>query len=78
MILDLMMKEMDGFQVLRRIKENPRLSAIPVLVVSGKELTREEIDLLARERIVFFPKGTGWKDELIAELHKAVGQKTAQ
>src|SRR5216684_3555490 len=34
-LLDLVMPEMDGFEVLRRIKENPALGDIPVFVVTA-------------------------------------------
>ncbi|HTE90471.1 MAG TPA: response regulator, partial [Terriglobales bacterium] len=41
-LLDLAMPEMDGFEVLRRIKERPTLGNIPVLVLTGKDLTEAE------------------------------------
>ena len=34
-LLDLVMPDMDGFEVLRQIMENPQLRNIPVIVVSG-------------------------------------------
>ncbi|MGL4564486.1 MAG: adenylate/guanylate cyclase domain-containing protein [Halioglobus sp.] len=36
-LLDLMMPEMDGREVLRRIKENPEWRATPVIVISGSQ-----------------------------------------
>lgn len=36
-LLDLLMPEMDGFEVLRQIKENPQLKNIPVIMVSGAD-----------------------------------------
>ena len=33
-ILDLLMPEMDGFQVVRRLKENAHWKAIPILILS--------------------------------------------
>ena len=36
-LLDLMMPEMDGREVLRRIKENPAWRATPVIVISGSQ-----------------------------------------
>jgi signal transduction histidine kinase/CheY-like chemotaxis protein/HAMP domain-containing protein len=37
-LLDLLMPGMDGFGVLRRLRENPEWAALPVLVVTAKQL----------------------------------------
>ena len=36
-ILDIMLPEMDGFEVCRRIKDDPELSHIPVLILTAKK-----------------------------------------
>lgn len=41
-ILDLFMPDMDGFTILEKMRDNPRLRDIPVIVVSGGDLTREQ------------------------------------
>lgn len=41
-ISDLTMPEMDGFVLLERLKNDPELAHIPVVVLSGKSLTAEE------------------------------------
>lgn len=35
-ILELMLSRLDGFEVLRRLKETPRTSNIPIIILSGK------------------------------------------
>ncbi len=35
-ILDIKMPEMDGFQVLKRLKRSPETSSIPVILLTGK------------------------------------------
>lgn len=35
-ILDLMLPDIDGFEVLRRIREQPRFNPIPVIILSAK------------------------------------------
>lgn len=45
-ILDLTMPEMDGFSVLEELKFDPRTKKIPVIVVSAKDITAEELQRL--------------------------------
>jgi CheY-like chemotaxis protein len=42
MVLDLKLPAMTGFALLEKLKEDPRHSSIPVIVYTGKELTRAE------------------------------------
>ena len=42
LILDLFMPEMDGFTILEKMKENTKLRDIPVIVVSGGDLTASQ------------------------------------
>ena len=46
MILDLMMPEVDGFQVLRMVREQERTASLPVLILTAKQVTREEMKFL--------------------------------
>ncbi len=71
-VLDLLMPEMDGFEVLRRIKEDPGLRAIPIFVLTAKDLSERELALLVRETQAHFQKAGPWKEELLAEIHRVV------
>jgi threonine synthase len=42
-LLDLMMPEMDGFTVLSKMKEKQETADIPVIVITAKELTTQEL-----------------------------------
>jgi PAS domain S-box-containing protein len=77
-LLDLIMPEMDGFELLLRMKEDPGLRNIPVLVLTAKDLTDSEIEMLRRETIGLFQKGREWKKQLLADLHRAVGAQAAR
>lgn len=44
--LDIVMPGMDGFQVVRRLQTNEAWKKIPVIIMSGKELTNRERDML--------------------------------
>ena len=55
-LLDLLMPEMDGFEVIQRIKTNPDWSDIPIIVVTAKDLTdadwmslRQRVDKIIRK-----------------------------
>jgi CheY-like chemotaxis protein len=77
-VLDLIMPEMDGFELLLQMKENPGWRSIPVLVLSAKDLTDDEIETLRRETIGLFQKSRDWKKQLLAELRQAVGAQVAR
>lgn len=68
MILDLMMPEIDGFAVLDALKENPRTAPIPVIVVTAKELTKEEKERLQGQIVSLMQKGEFLNDELMDEV----------
>jgi PAS domain S-box-containing protein len=72
-LLDLLMPEVDGFEVLRRIKANEDLRNLPVFVLTAKELTEVDIETLQKETRQFFRKGLAWKEELLRQMQQAVG-----
>jgi CheY-like chemotaxis protein len=45
-IIDLLMPEMDGFTILEKMQAENRLRDIPVIVVSGGDLTTEQKQML--------------------------------
>ena len=53
-LLDLVMPEMDGFEVIQRVKANPRWKDIPIIVVTAKDLTDSDWRFLNRsiDRII--------------------------
>ena len=72
MILDLMMPEMDGFAVLDAIRQQPSTAAMPVIVVTAKELTpAEERRLQGRIRRLM-PKGEFLSEDLLGEIDQAL------
>jgi len=49
-VLDLLMPKMDGFEFLKVVQEDERLSSIPIIVMTGKEPTKEE-QVFLEERV---------------------------
>ena len=66
MVLDLMMPDVDGFGVLQAIRSDTSTAHIPVLVLTAKDLTRDELSRLESNHIQqLIQKGDVDKDELI-------------
>ncbi len=51
LILDLMMPEVDGFEVLRSIREKEETARIPVVILTAKYVTKEELAFLKHNHI---------------------------
>jgi signal transduction histidine kinase/CheY-like chemotaxis protein len=69
MILDLMMPEVDGFAVLQAIREVPRSSKVPVLILTAKHVTRDELSFLKSNNIhQLIQKGDINRDGLLAAV----------
>jgi PAS domain S-box-containing protein len=77
-VLDLLMPEMDGFEVLQKLKSSPQLKSIPVFVATSKDLTLGEVELLKREAFALFNKNLPWKDDLLLQLEKALDYQSRE
>jgi CheY-like chemotaxis protein/two-component sensor histidine kinase len=71
-LLDLMMPGMDGFEVIEHVRGQATLADLPILVMTAKTLTPEEIVLLSRETQALFQKNGSWQQQLIAEVGRVV------
>ena len=67
-ITDLMMPDVDGFDVINTVKADPDLSHIPIVVVTAKELTAKERTLLNGQVEMLLQKGSTLDDALIENL----------
>jgi CheY-like chemotaxis protein len=77
MLLDLMMPEMNGFEVVAELMRNPEWSRIPIVVVTAKELTAEDRKRLSGQVTRVFRKGAFSRDELLAELGRLLEKSAA-
>jgi len=71
-LLDLMMPEMDGFSVLDALKEDPTTAAVPVIVVTAKELTPDEKQRLSGRIHTLMQKGEFLSGDLLEEVQSLV------
>jgi len=73
MILDLMMPEVDGFEVLKVIRSVETTALIPVLILTAKHVTKEELSFLAGNHIFqLIQKGSIGKAELLGAVSNMV------
>jgi PAS domain S-box-containing protein len=71
-VLDLMMPEISGFDVVSVLQENPDTAAIPILVVTAKTITPEDRHKLNGYVMAIMEKSTFDRDHFIAEVRRAM------
>lgn len=69
-IVDLLVPEMNGFEFIMRIKEHPRLHHLPLVVLTAKDLSGQQIELLRRNTKAVFLKAATWQEDLLGQLHR--------
>ncbi|MBM3302276.1 MAG: response regulator, partial [Deltaproteobacteria bacterium] len=75
--LDLMMPQMSGFEVLTRLKADPRTAHIPVIIVTSKKLDDEEHKELAKSASAILSKHASSREQTIRQLRNTL-QKIAE
>ncbi|MFT3892807.1 MAG: substrate-binding domain-containing protein [Anaerolineales bacterium] len=74
-LLDLQMPEMDGFEVLEKVRANARTKNTPVIVVTGQALTEAEMARLNRGVASVLEKGLFNLDETVAHISLALERR---
>jgi HAMP domain-containing protein/CheY-like chemotaxis protein/GAF domain-containing protein len=67
LVLDLGLSDMSGFDLLEKVKETPRLAQIPVIVYTGKELSKKQETELRRLAETIIIKDVKSPDRLLDE-----------
>ena len=76
-VLDLMMPEVSGFEVVAALHESPETVQIPILVVTAREITAEERDTLRHHVMAIMDKADFDGDHLRAEVRRAISGRKA-
>ena len=71
-LLDLMMPDVDGFQVLEHLRNNVKTAQIPVVIITGKILTYEDVKRLDVPKVVLQTKGVLSELESVAEIQRVL------
>jgi CheY-like chemotaxis protein len=74
-LLDLMMPEMDGFEFVTELRQNPRWHDIPVVVVTAKDLTLADRQRLSGYVDRLVQKGEYTREQLLSEI-RALAART--
>jgi signal transduction histidine kinase/CheY-like chemotaxis protein len=77
-LLDLMMPGMSGFEMVARLRAQPTSAEIPVMIVSAKELTAEDVLTLNGHIQRFVSKGTIEPEGLTNAVRQMLGQSKTQ
>jgi hypothetical protein len=71
-LLDLMMPEMNGFEFVEQLRGRPEYRAIPVVVVTAKDVTEEDRQRLNGYVSRILQKGAGTREEMLSEVRNLV------
>ena len=69
--LDLMMPNLSGFEFLEIAKTNPKLKDTHIAVVTAKDLTNEDLEILQQSRVSIIKKG-GNIEQIIKEFAQEI------
>ena len=67
-IVDLMMPEMNGFEFVVRVREQPRFQNLPLFVLTAKELSGDDFEALRQSTKAVFLKTATWREDLVSQL----------
>jgi adenylate cyclase len=71
-LLDLMMPGMDGFEFLGELRRRPEWHGIPVVVLTAKDLTRDDLERLNGRVARVLQKAAVSRAQLLAELREVI------
>ena len=76
-LLDLMMPEMDGWQVFQTLRVNPETSEIPVIIVTAKAQSIDKVLGLHIARVNDYITKPFGPQELVASVQRVLGQRVS-
>jgi CheY-like chemotaxis protein len=72
------MSEMDGFEFLAQLRNEPRWRNIPVLIITDRALADEELTALHRNSVKVLNKTTFKQDDFLIEVNKTVTESLSE
>jgi GAF domain-containing protein/CheY-like chemotaxis protein len=77
-LLDLMMPEMDGFEFVAEFRRHEAWRAIPIVVITARDLSRDDRERLNGYVQKILQKGAHGRDQLLAEVRELVATSVAR
>ena len=77
-LLDLMMPEMDGFEFVAEFRRHEAWRAIPIVVITARDLSSEDRERLNGYVQKILQKGAHGRDQLLAEVRELVAASVAR
>jgi DNA-binding response OmpR family regulator len=77
-ILDLILPEVSGFQLLAEWRNDSRTADLSVFVLTSKDLTLEEREYLQANAGVLFRKQEMWQEALLRQIQRALPQTVVE
>ncbi|MBF0272051.1 MAG: response regulator [Magnetococcales bacterium] len=77
-LLDLIMPEVNGFDVVEALRADPATVAIPIIVVTAKQLTREDHERLNSAAVAIMAKADFQPGHLVAEVRRALATQAKE
>lgn len=74
LVLDLMMPDMNGFKVLEKIRKNTETKDLPVIVVTAKDLTKEDKENLSGKISSIITKSDATQQDLFKEIQRILAE----
>lgn len=78
-VLDLMMPEVDGFEVLHKLRQDAQTIGVPVLVLTAKQLNKEDLSTLKSNNVhQLIQKGDVNRVELLSAIRRMLAKEGNQ
>ncbi len=75
-VIDLLIPEMSGFELIFRIRQNPNFTHLPVIVLTANEIDQEDMQILSRQANAVFFKASRWKEGFLTKVYELLHEVT--
>jgi CheY-like chemotaxis protein len=71
-LMDLALRRKGGLEYIQELKSDPDTKRIPVIIISGRDLTQKEVQELQKQGVKYLRKGRVEVQEIKDEIRKAI------